>query len=370
MSIIVVVAAVTLPTIKGLLSGQKVSEAARIVRSYIEAAKSRAVATGRPVALIMDRTSYVGSAGLLQNNMCTRLSMGDVFPPYTGDWAGSKGFLQDLIADGYADAIYIPVAQAASLTAVGGDGLISAGDIIEIGGRRERFVINADPVVVNGNVEIHFNNPPLFQEGAVAMPIAAAGLEFRIYRKPSRSLAGGLSLPRGTCIDLQFSGFGQTGRQFSTDTIQFFAGDSPTYPTGAIDPSFNYNYGPIYLVFSPDGGCSGWYQQSRALGSGPSETREQLGTPSGLIHLLVGATDQVIQAGIADTNVNALSATEEYTVNIMDIGNTWVTVNPYTGGVTTSSVQATSIGGLPSTIPGRVQQARSLATNYLPTQTQ
>ena len=121
MAVVVLVAAVTLPSIREMLSDQKVGQAANVVQAYFHAAQSRAEATGRPVAVVLDRLRYDAGGGvtpedaLVANNTCIRLSTGDVFPPYQGDWAGAKGALGDTNADGFADMVSIPFSQAASL---------------------------------------------------------------------------------------------------------------------------------------------------------------------------------------------------------------------------------------------------------------
>lgn len=384
MGIIVIVAAVTLPTLKTLLSGRKIAEAANILSSYAGSAKSRAIATGRPVALILDRTRYDADGGLALNNMCTRISIGDVFPAYTGDWAGAQGDLLDLVAVqpheiGFADAIRIPLAQVATLidpTTNRSTGMVQDGDLIEIGSSRQKFFIASPSPTVpaiefessTASVIIHFNNPSetttsvAMHEGALATANLTPGAQygFRIYRRPSKSLAGGISLPRGTCIDLNFSGFGPTGREFSSDYIQPLGASAPPYPDAS-----NSNYGPIYIVFSPDGQVSAWYIQNRQFNyASPSLQR---GYPPGLIHLLIGATDQLVDSPRLNPAL-ALSGNEELTTNLMDAENSWVTINPFTGGMHTSTVQATTVAtNEPSTDPLdiRMAQARSLATNFL-----
>ncbi|HBE67287.1 MAG TPA: hypothetical protein DDW52_03970 [Planctomycetaceae bacterium] len=396
MGIIVIVAAVTLPTLKGLLSGRKIAEASNLVSSFAASAKSRAISTGRPVALIIERARYDDAGGLALNNVATRLSIGEVFPAYSGDWEGATGTLQDLVAidaweAGRFDAIDIPLAQAATLVDLNSNppisnNMVQPGDLIEIGGSREKFFIAAPnsstpavEVVPNGAssiVRIHFNNPsettsgtPL-QEGALTAADAGPNLQrtFRIYRRPSKSLAGGISLPRGTCIDLHFSGCGQTGRHFSSDAIQPI-GDSNPYPHAGFS-----NYGPIYLVFSPDGQVSSWFVQNRPFDY--ASPTLQRGYPTGLIHLLVGGVDQVVETTRAIPNLDqdsaiqtALTVSEEYTSNLMDTENNWVTINPYTGSITTSSM-----GGVQTPIPtapgvadlvNRLRESRALASSSL-----
>ena len=396
MAILVVLAAVTLPTIRGLLVGQKTSEAARLVKSFVESAKARAQATGRPVAVIVDRSRYDGSGGLAPINMCTRLSMGEVFPAYTGDWAGASGTLLDLVATeaheiGFADTLDIPLSSVASLIDVSQNppvatSMVQVGDLIEIGSRREKFFIVAEPTVVtdssgNSFVRIQFNNPSTttanlpMQQGA--LPVATSVLtnvQFRIYRRPNKSLSGGISLPRGTCIDLHFSGFGQSGRQFSSDILHnpTNLNNPPTYPPPfpPTTTSENSNYGPIYLVFSPTGLVSAWYFQNREFSH--AEPTIQRGYPSGLIHLLVGGTDQVSESPLL-AGAASMVDTEDFKTNIMDSNNSWVTINPYTGGISTTSVQSTTTlmtEIYADVVQQRIAQSRLLATNALAETTQ
>ncbi|GIX00942.1 MAG: hypothetical protein KatS3mg111_4274 [Pirellulaceae bacterium] len=172
MGVLVLLAAITLPTVKGMLADQKVSQAATIVQQYCEAAKARAVATGRPVAVIFNRLRYDSAGGvspqdaLVAANTCIRISTGEVFPPYTGDWAGARGTLGDSNADGYADQLAIPTSMAASLIDPSQNppvpsGLALAGDFIQLGSRREMFMLTADPQVTGTNVVLAFSNPPL-----------------------------------------------------------------------------------------------------------------------------------------------------------------------------------------------------------------
>lgn len=376
MGVIVILAAVSLPTLKGLLADQKVSQAARLVQNYAEGARARAIATGRPVALILDRMVTTGANGdansLIGKNACIRLSTGDVFPPYSGDWAGSQGDLVDTSGDGYADAIRISTSQAASLldTSVSppaSSGLVNSGDLIQFGARRELFVISGSPFLETstGTVQINIINPPLFaanlpmQEPSLGVGGGAATVSFKIFRRPSKSISPGLSLPRGTCIDMHFSGLGPSGRQFSSDTIQDTAGTTVDYP--ATSTSGNPDYGPIYLVFNANGTLTSWYYQNRAASvSSPTLFPAE---PTGLVHLLIGATDQIPESPFLSSGP-ALISTEDYKTNIMDTLNSWVTINPYTGSIYSSPLQSTEVvatGADPVSI--RVSQARSLATN-------
>ncbi|RMF43380.1 MAG: hypothetical protein D6753_05315 [Planctomycetota bacterium] len=384
MGVLVMLAAITLPTVKGMLSDQKVSQAATLVQQYCEAARSRAIATGRPVAVIFDRLRYDAGGGatpldaLVANNTCVRMSTGEVFPPYAGDWAGAVGRLEDSNADGVVDRLRIPVAQAASLidtsvTPAVPSGMALAGDMLQLGARRETFLISADPSLDASTAEVlvPFFNPPLTSVGTNTFSLAEPAtwmngttVRFRIFRRPSKSLAGGTSLPRGTCIDMHFSGFGTAGREFSSDSIHLTAGTpAPSYPPTPPYSQSNGNpdYGPIYIVFSPDGTVEAWYYQNRAL----SVTAPvfQRAAPTTMIHLLVGRTDGVPQSPLVDP-AGALAAGDTFTSNIMDTLNSWVTINPYTGHIYTSPVNGVTVPapGLSDPVLNRLAQARTSAT--------
>ena len=55
MAIILLLAAVALPSVKALLHGQKVTQASRMVQAHIESARARAIAAGSHVAVILER---------------------------------------------------------------------------------------------------------------------------------------------------------------------------------------------------------------------------------------------------------------------------------------------------------------------------
>lgn len=57
LGIITLIAALVLPTVKGLLSSRKASQAGLLVRNYLEAARARAIASGREVSVVLERVS-------------------------------------------------------------------------------------------------------------------------------------------------------------------------------------------------------------------------------------------------------------------------------------------------------------------------
>ncbi len=93
-AVMLVLATLSLSAMKGLLRGQKVSQASVTVKQYLQNAQIRALASGRPVAVFIDRVSMVdnGSGNPSQQNfLATRLQFGEVFPAYEGDTENAVG---------------------------------------------------------------------------------------------------------------------------------------------------------------------------------------------------------------------------------------------------------------------------------------
>lgn len=355
MAIVVLLAGLTLPSVKNLLKDQKIGQAARVVQGFAESAKARAIASGRRVALVLERarTDDKGGAGndsLIANDTCIRMSLGEVFPPYEGDWSGTTATVYDKSGDGFVDWMEIPAAQAASLT--GSSPMVSTGDLVELADRNQGFIISG---VTTGNsasgipvVQIALANPPYFNGKQCNEPIwplttalaSGAEVSFRIYRTPSKMMAGSVVLPRGTCVDLSMSGVGPSGRDFSTFSI-----NAPTGSTASAG-----DFGAVYLVFSPRGTLELAYYQSRTSSGVPSVVRV---LPNGIFHLLIGRTDQVDPLYGTPSSVSAVSTRDDFKANLVDPANVWVSVNPYSGMIYSSQL---TLGD------GTVSAARALAS--------
>ena len=111
MAVLTILATMALTTLKGLLKDQKVTQAARLAQQYIETAKIRAITSGRPVAVFLERVSLNGDslnpgAPRPENYMATRLSIGEVFPPYIGDVDSAEGALWDVDMKSRADTAF------------------------------------------------------------------------------------------------------------------------------------------------------------------------------------------------------------------------------------------------------------------------
>ena len=319
MAIILLLAAVTLPSVRSLLHGQKVTQASRMVQAHIESAQARAIASGSHVAVIFERLGT-------DNNTATRLSIGQVFPPYQGDITGATGTLSDTSGDGYHDQIMVDALYASLVT----QGVFGKGDFIQFGDRENLYLI--DDWASGTPTVIKFFNPPYITRASSnyalqerQLPTTSGSVvPFRIFRKPTKSFVQSTVLPRGTCVDLSVSGIGLSG-------IQFMSAASL----------------PVMIVFDERG--------TVAYVTDGTSTPERV---AGIIHLLVGRTEQVSTGTPLSVKVDSDPAS--FNANVNDTDNSWVSINPYSGAVYSSAVQAGSESGPLGT---RLSVARSFATS-------
>lgn len=422
-AIATILATLSLTTMQGLLKDQKMSSSVRLVRQYFEVARTRAMASGRPVAIFLERVSPNGDgagAAVVANYTVTRMSIGEVFPPYTGEDINAVATLWDVPfpvnsrmvdedsngifeGDGFADQARIPLSAAVSgFGTTGNDGMITRGDTIEFTGSNQRFVIEQISLVSGATppqVAVTFFNPPKRYDGAIgsiafnsrnktfehsysgreptlatpntipvgtgmysAATASSPGVGFRVYRKPSKSLVGTITMPRGTCIDLSVSGVEGDLCAMDPDTLlppeKFpfrltadpFTLSATAYSvsTGTLKRS---SYSRFAIVFNPEGRAQGMYRDDRMV-----QTPANSGDPEVLVgfapfplstklHLMLGRTEQVlIGSSIDDAPIAKPVAGERGTAfgNLMDTGNTWLTINPFTGLMETSPVSPVS----------------------------
>jgi prepilin-type N-terminal cleavage/methylation domain-containing protein len=332
MAAITLLAAITVPSIKGLLEGQKVRSASTMVKTHIESARARAMATGSPVAVMLERNPN-------QVNTVTALAIGQIFPPYTGDVTDARGVLTNSSGnDTFYDTITIDVTVATLLQA----NIYDTGDFIQIGNSPSVFSLGSPPLVQNGEATIEFRNPPTYISGNGNWPTQEPQLpirtdennnrlnnvvNFKLFRKPTKSFVQTTKLPLGTCVDLTVSGMKDTGTEFHADP-------------GMAD---------ALIVFNAAGEVSWMNPKGSNMAA------------SGLIHLLVGRTDQVFDSSPEIMAVENDADSSTFNANINDPANTWVTINPFTGSVYSSDLQtgAENSGDLAV----RLTTARQFANN-------
>lgn len=360
-AIIVLLASVTLPSLKTILKDRKTSSAATQIRAYLESAKARGIAKNRDVAVVIERMPLEPledeASKYIHRNTAVRLSMADVLPPYRGDLNYSVVNLSAAPSSiaGYNPQPPPPLGQPAPwLNEITIDlnanptarYFLNLGDEIAFDDQSHRFeIVQITPFPIQASDtsativiwnQPPYNNPPPSRKGTMpihpVVPLVAGDHRFRIYSKPRRLFSKTLDLPKGTCIDLSLSGVGPNGRGFSTEMIHDVPNlDAPATPQPAAF------FKPIYVVFNSRGTVSCLYGNA----AGASTMDRYL--PLGNIYLMVGRTDQVFRfANAGDptqdlSNLsNGVSPNDPFINNLADSSAYWVKIAPNSGQISTA----------------------------------
>lgn len=268
LAVISALAVIVLPSVKTMLADRRGSQAAIMVKNYLEAARSRAIASGKPVAVVLERLSSrpfdadengriegaeVGVSGTssvvtsdvdpfinyIPYNACIRLSMAESPMPVSSESMGlpatvNTGFtgmpavattaspIQELppTAPFYRVGIYLQ-------TLVGPNtpqdlptkqfmvNNLVAGNEVSFGLSQSKFVIAETGVTTQNGLQMLVL---FFLSGNVTLnptEIAINNLtptsadSFTLYPKPKPIAVQNITLPRGICIDLSVSGFSE-----------------------------------------------------------------------------------------------------------------------------------------------------------------
>ncbi len=341
MLIILMVTAAAIPVIAPAMQNRQMRESTRLVTSFMGAAKARAVQTGRPVGVVIER--FNGQPFALQ------MAQVEVPPPYSGDIIGSKATVADLAVGSLSagtdqrriDAGW-PFFQWFSVTidpAEFNHRLIRVGDTIQLGGQGPIYTIfgpdapvaTADGVVDNATLEVAYVSPTNFA-GKVQFPwLNAAPLPtpqpttYQVFRQPVRTSSPPLQLPEGIVFDLSISGSG--AMLFNTQVYTDPIGTLPVpAPIVRFDPQ---------IIFSPSGRVE-WVTNNAG----------QLMRPTDPIFLLLGRRELMFDVASRGTdardivfqNLSAPAPIATPTDRMPPVQNFWVVVGHQTGQVNTSEV--------------------------------
>lgn len=303
-TVMLTLAAVSVPAIKPMMESQLTSSAASAVSTYLNRARARAMATGRPCGVTFeyfpgtydegdpdDPNDDVGSASLILRQV--------EVPPY---YCGLETDSVASVLPGRPD-----------------------NDDVKNGQRLRQLFVNNDPywdVFMKGDPDdpdddersasIQFNSCgpfyPIRQIGDDYYIEKLPGLElparlnvpFKVSRDPRPTMTAPIGLPSGAVVDLEFSGEETEGFTFGGDVTVVFS------PTGEVDHVED--------------------------GSGPF-------VPTDTLYFLIGRWDRISALGVEnDPKYGPVSSAEDGLWNFEDGTNFWVTINPRTGLVSTVEV--------------------------------
>jgi type II secretory pathway pseudopilin PulG len=358
-SIILLLAAATLPRLKPAIEERRLREASRAVHLIFNAARQAAIATGRPAGVMIERLTTVDLANpssgpqVIQPSCSMLLTQVQVPPPYAGDtlsanatvsapsdipnWPGFKMFTVTFYED------FGPTAAAPSAA-------LYPGDRIQFNMQGPWYVLgdpDADPAVPLSDRTSPKTMLPMHLDcrrgEMVPWPVSwgatLARLPYQILRKPIKSGATPLQLPAGTVVDLPMSGQGADAATV-TDAS---SGTGSTVPVDLSNPQHNpknwaAGAAPIIVMFSPSGSVERVLYPEFPEGRGKPAEPDSFST----IYLLIGRRDKMDpdcprpSGYLPSANLYVDTAKPDTSERVLT--NLWVAINPRTGMVTTESV--------------------------------
>lgn len=296
-TLMLTLAAVSVPAIKPMMESQLTASAASTVSTYLNRARARAMTTGRSCGVTFERfdgtydpDSNTGSASLVMRQV-------EVPPYYSGLELGAN------VSVAPGNELYINDVDS-KYHGMRARGLF-VNDLYW-----DRFVGN------EGSPVIQFNNcgpfyPIYIPSAGSAVPnlciVKLPGIElptrlnvpFKVKRGPRPTMTSPIGLPQGAVVDLEFSG----------DETNFFSLE-----------------GNVTVMFSPNGSID--YIQDNAGSFIPTET----------VYFLIGRWDRIAALGWDVNGGEKVTLAEDGLWNYEDPTNFWVTINPNTGLVSTAEV--------------------------------
>lgn len=385
--VLLMITTATVPVVAPHAEGRRIREGARMLSTFINAGRTRAIETGRPTGVWIERMPNLPEAA----NM---VYFAEIPPIYAGDFLDSTAeccavskqnssvFTWPTHSDQEYYNIVIPRNRTAYLTdiwaippenetSVGGHQLVRERDQIRFEGIDRLYTLNVvkDLSVagsnqrtwwyilkgVNANTPspssysnqcdlllryvIHWFTGPngtgvgdglVVRTTTAPLTFASTGLRYQIYRQPVRLQAGSIRMPEGVVIDLNFSSVTNGTRSDSGTPFH------PRLNGGNFlgDPVYPKDNTPIVFVFTPDGQMQRIYRQTVDSNSRWSwESTE----PVGSVFLLVGERKSITpHENTVSSNLGLYD--EQVKKNWCNLNALWVRVNCQTGFTSTALV--------------------------------
>ena len=362
-TIMLILLAVMVPRLRPMMEQRRMREAARTVSVFFGAARSRALETGRPVGVAIERLK-------IQPDAAVTLRMVEEPPLYAGDVIGARVRVRRLGATNRFQVLFAsPADVAAMLTQVVP---VHVGDLVrfeyqavpyrvlgldmDLDGNPDGdsddivgdpdFAVGSNPVVMLVELDPAEGVVPAWPAATPNAPwppqgngVGSRRLAFQITRRPEPTAAAPVRLPGRTVIDLTASG--TDSMALNPPPPGFVPVDKDAGTAGVQDPS------PVIVMFNPDGRVSSVYYQDT-----PSAVTE-------VLYFLVGRWERMP----AESGGPPLA--EDGLYNPQDITNFWIVINPNTGLVLTAplvgdTVDATTGVKTPSTLVAARAEARNM----------
>ncbi|MBO7726810.1 MAG: hypothetical protein J6S40_10135 [Thermoguttaceae bacterium] len=314
-TIILAVTALSIPVVKPMMESQLTKNGANMLATALNRARSRAQVSGRPCGIRFEY--WPGTASELQWDSEID-GWGSVYD--YNDWIGiddGNGRYVHYLTPG-ASLVLRQVEVPPVYTGLLGIETVNCTDGI-CSFPTDLFLREGLKNDVSGKIQLGGSGPfysfhksdegfKLIDGETYALPPNREYTSFKILLDTRSTMAMPVCMPRGTAVDLQFSGIGDS--IFIDDTRITDDEEPPLAPPASLT-----------IMFSPDG----------------SVESINGGIPTEPVHFLVGRWDQI-------SAVRDKEDTESYP-NYADGRNYWVSVFPQTGGITVNQVNPTEDAG-------------------------
>ncbi len=360
-TIMLILLAVMVPRLRPMMEERRMREAARTVNVFFAAARSRALETGRPVGVAIERLK-------IQSDAAVTLRMVEVPPVYAGDVIGARVRVRRLgppnlfqmlfpapgdVATMLTQVVPVHVGdlvrleyQGVTYRVVGLDANFDgtpdadSDDIIGDPG----FAVGVNPVAMLVKLEPPDGVVPGWPSAAPNAPWPPQGsgvgsrlLAFQIERRPEPTAAAPVRLPGRTVIDLTASG--TDSMALTGPPSGFVPVDKDGATAGMQDPS------PVIVMFNPDGRVSKVYYQDT-----PRAVTE-------VLYFLVGRWERI------PSESGGPPLAEDGLYNWQDITNFWIVINPNTGLVLSAPLLGDTVAATGLKTPSSLLVARDDARN-------
>jgi len=331
-AILLMITAAAIPIMAPAMSNRKMREAARITSTYFAAARARAIESGRPVGVFVERFVFPGTTpGANDVRYSLVLSMIEVPEPWSGDFLDSQitvspngaitGFVQsdsgwqqakikpgDQVKVSYRGRNYTLFAGEAFNDLDGSKNYTTGEPFVDVDGDNQYTpagpgLLDADGYFAAPPSPTHLWTLACLDPGAPLRPslgpISIGGRTFQFIRQPTRSSVPPVQLPDDCIIDLEQSG----------------ASGIPGWDT-------SFDNAPA-VVFAPNGSVSAVYDGA------------EFKRPLGPIYFLVGRRD--LMRDVTPNSQDQNLGNDPLQANV-GLKNLWVAIGHQTGTITTTEM--------------------------------
>ncbi len=294
-TIAVMVTSAMIPMMSAASDARRLREGARLLSTFLSAAQTRAVATGRSTGIVIQRQK--------NNNMASMdLFMAETPLPYIGDAANSTASVS-WNSNASPPSGMVTFQNSPSISSQS----IRPGDMIRFNYRGQLYLLDYGDttnqyVNFSGSVPITPTDPTNYQSPVAN---AQAAVPFQIFRQPVKTLDAPAQIVDGAAIDLYFSGIDFGGNSTFGGITNF-----------SLDPR------PLVVTFSPTGALENVYAQGGVV------------RPVSGVYFLVGKAQNIPQP--SSGTPNPVPATP----NWQDLDCKWVSIGRQSGLVTVTEVRS------------------------------